>query len=64
MLYRVRIDLGFQKLTDAEELITLLKSKLLLALNMGIEKANLVLEECHHDESPPASCKILKRIEK
>jgi len=68
MKYRVRMDLIFKETTDAEDIIKFFRSKLLPKLTNFLdttgEKSWAELEECHHDESPPQPCKVIKRIEK
>ena len=72
MKLRVRLDLilNSDKETLAnkvyESLLTNLKDHAQV-INKGLvneETSRLIIEECHHDETPPKPCKILKEISK
>ena len=67
MKYRVRLDAALD-VTDAltrdqiREFLTSVRNKM-QRVN-SFETSSIVVEECHHDESPPRPCVELYRWEK
>jgi len=69
MKYRVRLDLILDdsRLSLANTIYTQLLTSLkdhARVIELTMEHSFLEIEECHHDESPPKPCVILKRVEK
>ena len=66
MKYRVRADLIFKETIDAEDLIRWFKTQNIMSKlqNIAEEKSYIELQECHHDESPPKPCLVIKKIVK
>jgi len=63
---RIKVDLMFNNDFEADEVLEMLIKyfKIKGIKNIVGEKSFIQYEECGHDQSPPAPCKILKRLEK
>ena len=64
MKFRIRVDLIFEKQTDADLVFDYAKKKLALVVNLLVEKSFIELEHCYHDETPPQPCVVIKHLEK
>ena len=66
-MYKVRMELILSDVTLSNTIYGRLETELKKhgkVINAAIvEKSYLELELCHHDESPPRPCEIIKRIE-
>jgi len=66
-IVNMKLILNGDKLTLANtiyrQLLTVIKDHAQV-IEATQETSFLELQECHHDESPPKSCIILKRVEK
>lgn len=72
MLYRVTVDLYFEKETDAQAVfgaVKISKSKAVKlirpnsSLDMPDPKTYVEIHKCYHDEYPFKPCEIIERIE-
>ncbi len=70
MLYRVKLDLPFISLKDAQALVTQAKLALpkvtkmpVVGNNLSAEASFIEIHKCYHDEILSKPCEIIERIE-
>ena len=68
MKYRVRLDLSFEKQSDAQALMTYAKTltSKAVSLNEGAVNAEIAycdIHKCFHDEVPTKPCEKIERVE-
>ncbi len=55
-VYRVSINLFFDSLADIQAFKTQVQAVFPKVRNVVLEKSNVILHVCHHDEIPPKPC--------